>query len=77
MRIYVRERLKAKKGQHQPRFRVVAVEGGDLKFNVPHMRRPELEKIASDLNAELVYLSREAWPHEHMDPEKSKKKVKA
>jgi hypothetical protein len=69
MKVYVRERLMAKEGGHQPRFRVVATEGTDLRIHVPHLRRPELEKIATDLGAQIIYLEREESPRK---PEKKK-----
>ncbi|KAF5036225.1 hypothetical protein DSECCO2_577320 [anaerobic digester metagenome] len=57
MKIYVRERTKVGEGVRQPRYIVLAVAGGDLKVYAHHWRKTELEQIASDLGAELVYLS--------------------
>ncbi len=57
MKIYVRERTKVGEGVRQPRYIVLAVTGGDLKVYAHHWRKTELEQIASDLGAELVYLS--------------------
>ena len=58
MKIYVRERIKARKGK-QPSYRVVATEGGNISMHVKHFRQPELEKISGDLGAELVYLTKD------------------
>ncbi len=62
MKIYVRERLKVGKGVKQPRYKVVAVTGGDLQVLAGHLRKTELEQIAGDVGAEVVYL--EAVPEE-------------
>ncbi|MBN2734600.1 MAG: hypothetical protein JXQ82_07090 [Methanomicrobiaceae archaeon] len=59
MKIYVRERSKIKEGVKQPRFRVVAIVGDKeekIKIAANHFRKIELEKIAEDLSAELIYL---------------------
>ncbi len=61
MKIYVRERQKVGTGVKQPRFRVVAVTGekGDdkhLKIEGTHFRKTELEQIAQDVGAEMIYL---------------------
>lgn len=59
MKIYVREREKVKEGVKQPRFRVVAIVGDKddkIKFKESHFRKSELETIAKDLGAELIYL---------------------
>ena len=55
MKIYVRERLKVGKGVKQPRFRIVAVTGTDLRIRANHLRKTELERIAKDVGAEVVY----------------------
>jgi hypothetical protein len=67
MKIYVRERLTVGKGVKQPRFRIVAVaeEKGDsmhFKAETVHFRKVELDQIAKDTGAEIVYL--EAMPEE-------------
>lgn len=65
MKIYVRERQKVGTGVHQPRFRVVAVIGEGSthsKIEAVHFRKTELEQIAKDLGAEVVYL--EVMPEE-------------
>ena len=58
-KIYVRERSKVGKGVKQPRFRVVAVIGEKnekLKIEATHFRKAELEQIANDLGAEIIFL---------------------
>ncbi|MGD1996705.1 MAG: hypothetical protein PVH62_08025 [Anaerolineae bacterium] len=56
-RIFVRRRRHAGPRTGRPRFGVVAVEGGDLHFFRPSLRRRELEQIAQVADAELIYLS--------------------
>ena len=56
MKIYVRERTKSKEGSRSPRFRVVATEGGNLRFHADHLRKTDIETIAKDLDAEIVQL---------------------
>lgn len=62
MKIYVRERTKIGEGVRQPRFVVLAVVGGDLKVYAHHFRKTELEQMANDSGAELVFL--EPMPEE-------------
>jgi hypothetical protein len=57
-KLFVRERINVGRGAGLPRFAVVAVEGTDLKVYHSHIRRAELEKIATDIGAEIVYLPR-------------------
>jgi len=54
--IFYRERRKVKDGEKKPRFRVVAVAGGNLKIYSDHLRMSELENIAEVSGAELVML---------------------
>lgn len=56
MKIYVRERTKSKEGSRSPRFRVVATEGGNLRFHADHLRKTDIETIAKDLDAEIIQL---------------------
>jgi hypothetical protein len=56
MKIYVRERLRVGKGVKLPRFRVVAVVGEELHLYAGHLRKTELEQIAKDVGADIVYL---------------------
>ena len=62
MKIYVRERTKVGEGVRQPRCIILAVAGGDLKVYAHHFRRTELEQMATDCGADLVYL--EPMPEE-------------
>lgn len=55
-KIFVRERRKIEKGEKKPRFRIVGVSGPDLKIYAKHLRRLELEAIAEQAGAEVVYL---------------------
>jgi hypothetical protein len=57
-KLFVRERRQIGAGAGQPRFRIVASEGLDMRIYVPHMRRVELEQLAAASGAEIVYLSR-------------------
>ena len=73
MKIYARERQKVGTGVKQPRFRVVAVveekgEDKHLKVESAHFRKVELEQIAKDLGAEVVYL--EEMPEEERGEKK-------
>ncbi len=61
-KIFIRERRKVQKGEKKPRFAIVAVANVDLKFKSKHIRKQEIEQIAEQVGAELVYL--EAGPHE-------------
>ena len=56
MKLYVRERQKVGEGVRQPQFRVVAVTGGQVQIEATHLRKFEIETIAEDLDAEIVYL---------------------
>lgn len=57
-KIFVRERRHIGQGAGRPRFAIVAVEGADLKVYAPHIRKAELEKLAEELQAQIVYLPR-------------------
>lgn len=56
MKIYVRERQKVGEGVKQPMFRIVAVTGGEVQIQAIHFRKFEIEQIAKDVKAEVVYL---------------------
>lgn len=56
LKIYVRERMKVGEGVKQPMFRIVAVTGGQVQIELTHFRKFELEQIAKDIGAEIVYL---------------------
>jgi hypothetical protein len=57
-KIFVRERGRVGRGEGRPRFVIVGVEGSDLKVYTPHMRKVELEKLAEEIGADVVYLPR-------------------
>ncbi len=56
-KIFVRNRHHVGQGAGRPRFTIVAVQG-DLKVFKTRVRRAELEKIAAEIGAEIVYLPR-------------------
>lgn len=58
-KIFYRERLKVDKGEKKPRFRIVAVSDVDLSVYVDHFRKKEIETIAQEVGAELVFLKAE------------------
>ena len=55
-KIFVRERRKVEKGEKKPRFRVVGVSGGDLNIYAEHFRKKELEQMAQETDAAIVWL---------------------
>ena len=57
-KIFVRERTNIGKGTGRPRFAIVAVSDLDLKVYHSHIRKVEIEKLAADLDAEIIYLPR-------------------
>jgi len=57
-KIFVRERRKVEKGEKKARFRVIALSGKEIKILAKHVRKNELEIIAQEANAEIVYLPR-------------------
>ncbi len=59
MKIFVRERNRADEGQKLPRYRVVGVQGGDLKIYAKRIRKCELVDLAEQTGAEIVYLKRD------------------
>jgi len=56
MKMYVRERQKVGEGVKQPKFRIVAITGGQIQVEATHFRKVEIERIAQDVGAEIVYL---------------------
>lgn len=56
-KIFARQRRHVGQGAGRPRFAIVAVQG-DLKVFKTRVRRAELEKMAAELEAEIVYLPR-------------------
>jgi len=57
-KIFVRERRHIGEGAGRPRFSIVAVQGADLRIYHTHVRRAELEKLAQEAAADIVYLPR-------------------
>lgn len=57
-KLFVRQRRHVGKGAGRPRFAIVAVQAEHFKFHRTFLRRAELEKIAAELDAEIVYLPR-------------------
>ncbi len=55
-KIFVRERRKIEQGEKKPRLRVVGVNGNDIKLYSKHVRKVELEAIATETGAQIVYL---------------------
>jgi len=55
----VRERQKVGEGVRQPMFRILAVTGGQIQIEGTHFRKFEIERIAEDLDAEVIYLEAE------------------
>jgi hypothetical protein len=56
-KIFYREREKAAEGKKQPRYKLVAVADVNLKVYGKHLRRSELDQIASAVGAELILLT--------------------
>jgi hypothetical protein len=57
-KIFVRHRRHVGQGAGRPRFAIVAAQGTDLNVYKTRLRRAELEKIAAEIEAEIVYLPR-------------------
>lgn len=57
-KLFVRHRRHVGEGSGRPRFAIVASEGADLRVYKTRIRRAELEKLAAELGAEVVYLPR-------------------
>jgi len=57
-KIFVRERRHVGRGAGRPRFAVVAVQAEHFTLLRPFLRRAELERLAAELDAEIVYLPR-------------------
>lgn len=56
MKIFVRERQKVGEGIESPKYRIVAVTGGQLQIEATHFRKFEIEEIAREVNAEVVFM---------------------
>jgi len=57
-KLFVRVRRHVGQGAGRPRFAIVAAQGADLKVFKTRVRRAELEKIATEIGAEVIYLPR-------------------
>jgi len=57
-KIFVRHRRHVGQGAGRPRFAIVAAQGADLKVFKTRVRRAELEKLATEIGADIVYLPR-------------------
>ncbi len=61
IKIYVRERIKVGSGVKHPKYRVLAISSSseddlNLEIEAVHFRKIELEQIAKDVGAKIVYL---------------------
>ena len=56
MKLYVRERQKVGEGVKQPKYRIVAITGGEIQVVATHFRKSEIEAIAKDVGAEVIFL---------------------
>jgi len=63
-RIFVRHRRHVAEGAGRPRLTIVAAHGTDLRVYKTFVRRAELEKIATTIGAEIVYLPRGEYAEE-------------
>lgn len=54
--IFVRERRKIEAGEKKPRYRVVGVHDLNLRVYVEHIRKKELDQIATVTGAAVVIL---------------------
>ena len=70
-KIFVRQRRHVGQGAGRPRFAIVAVQGADLKIFKTRVRQAELEKIAAETDAEIVYL-----PHGERKDESKRRRRK-
>lgn len=68
MKIYVRERMKVREGVRQPMYRIVAVTGGQVQIELTHFRKFEIEQLAKDVGAEVVYF--EEIPDDEKDKQR-------
>jgi hypothetical protein len=57
-KIFVRQRRHAGRGAGRPRFAIVASHGVDLRVYKTRLRRAELEKMAAEMEVDIVYLPR-------------------
>ncbi len=57
-KLFVRHRRDVGKGAERPRFTIVASHGVDVRVYKTHVRRAELNQMAAELGAQIVYLPR-------------------
>jgi len=55
-KIFIRERRMVVEGEKKPRYAIVAVANTDLEIIAKHVRKMEIEQIAQQIGAELIYL---------------------
>lgn len=55
-KIFYRERIKVGAKEKKPRFKLVAVAGVNISFYAEHLKKKELEEIASAVGADLVLI---------------------
>jgi len=72
-KIFVRHRRHVGQGAGRPRFAIVAAQGVDLRVFKTRVRRAELEKIAAESGAEIVYLPRGERAAEASDESEGRK----
>ncbi|MBN1138110.1 MAG: hypothetical protein JXM73_16090 [Anaerolineae bacterium] len=78
-KIFVRCRPRTGRGARRPRFAIVAVEGLDLELFRTRFRRMELEKLAAEIGAEIVYLphgDQAGKPDDQADPGRQRSRRK-
>jgi hypothetical protein len=56
IKIFVRERRKIEEGEKKPRLRIVGVSGNGLKLYAKHVRKKDLDMIAKESGAQVIYL---------------------
>jgi hypothetical protein len=55
-KIFIRERNQVETGEKKPRYTIVGVADTDLKIFAKHIRKMEIEQMASAIGAEIIYL---------------------
>jgi hypothetical protein len=73
-KIFVRHRRHVGQGAGRPRFAIVAAQGADLNVYKTRIRRAELEKIAAEIAAEVVYLPRGEHAEEESEGGKGRRR---
>jgi hypothetical protein len=63
MKIFVRERQKVGEGVESPKYRIIAVTGGEIQIQATHFRKFEIEQIAKEVGAEVVFMKPVADDH--------------